>query len=94
VWIAPAPNTPLEEVYKFADVLRSKQVNVGVDISGRKIGDMIQGAEKRSIPLLIVLGEEELKTKQYKVRRLKDRVEKEARPDNIVQVINELKSGN
>lgn len=94
VWIAPAPNTPLEDVYKFADALRSKQVNVGVDISGKKIGDMIQGAEKRSIPLLIVIGEEELKTKQYKVRRLKDRVEKETRPDNIVQVINELKSGN
>jgi threonyl-tRNA synthetase len=55
---------------------------------------MIQGAEKRNIALLIVIGEEELKSKQYKVRRLKDRVEKEARPDNLVQIINELKSGN
>lgn len=92
VWVAPAPGAVIEEVYKFADDLRAKGVKVGVDISGRKIGDMIQGAEKRKIPLLIVIGEEELKNKSYKVRRLKDRVEKEAKRENLLQVINELKS--
>lgn len=90
VMIVVAPDTKLESVYKVADELRSKGVNVAVDISGRKIGDQIVAAEKRKIPLIMIVGEEEIKTNLYKIRRVKDRVEKQGERNNLEQVINEL----
>ncbi len=75
VWIAVAPETNMDEVYKFAEKLREKDVKVGVDISGRKLGDQIASAEKRKIPFVIVVGSEELNSQKFKIRNMKTRAE-------------------
>lgn len=50
--------------------LRQKGQKVFVDMSGKKIGDQIANAGKRTIPEVIVIGEEEVKTGTYKRKNL------------------------
>jgi histidyl-tRNA synthetase len=54
----------------FAQNLRKEGLNVAVDPSGKKIGQQIENASRRSIPYIIVLGEDEARTHEFKVREL------------------------
>ncbi|MHB1330506.1 MAG: His/Gly/Thr/Pro-type tRNA ligase C-terminal domain-containing protein [Minisyncoccota bacterium] len=45
-------------------------MNVAVDWSGRKIGDQIKTADKNNVPYVMVLGEDEIKSKSYKIKNL------------------------
>ncbi|HTK33271.1 MAG TPA: histidine--tRNA ligase [Candidatus Paceibacterota bacterium] len=55
----------------LAQKLRSKGTRVAVDLSGKKLGDQIKNADRRHIPKVIVIGEEEVKTGKLKVKDLK-----------------------
>jgi len=63
-----------ESVYAFAQEVaqraRGKDIRVAVDYSGRKIGDQIKTADKKKIPNVIVLGEEEVKSGEFKIKHL------------------------
>jgi histidyl-tRNA synthetase len=48
---------------------------ISVDISGRKIGDQIKAADKRGIPHIIVIGDEETKSGALKIKTLASGVE-------------------
>jgi histidyl-tRNA synthetase len=50
--------------------LNSAPMRVSVDLSGKKIGDKIKNADKRKIPQIIVVGDEEIKTGKVKVKTL------------------------
>ena len=56
---------------KTADTLRSKGSKVVIDLSYKKVGDQIKSADKRGIPKVIVIGEEETKTGKITVKDLK-----------------------
>ena len=56
---------------KIADALREKGSRVAVDFSYKKLGDQIKSADKRGIPEVIVIGEDEAKTGLYKIKNLK-----------------------
>lgn len=90
VWVCLTPETDLSEVYKLVGELRNKNINVGVDISLRKLGDQIISAEKRRIPLILLIGPDEFKSGNFKVRRLSDKVEKSTDKDGLVNSIKEL----
>ncbi|MEK7062966.1 MAG: histidine--tRNA ligase, partial [Patescibacteria group bacterium] len=83
VWIALAPETEMDQIYKFANELRQKEVRVGIDISGKKLGDQIASAEKRNVPFVIVAGKNEIESRSFKIKRLVDGVEKEVSMDNF-----------
>jgi len=51
--------------------LREEGLRVVVDLSKKKIGDQIKNADKRHIPKVIVIGDEEVKTGKLKVKDLK-----------------------
>lgn len=59
-----------------AQELRAKNIKVSVDYSFRKIGDQIKNADKMHIPYIICIGEEEVKTGQLKLKKLKTGEEK------------------
>ena len=61
----------------IAQSLRVKGTRVAVDLSKKKIGDQIKNADKRHIPKVIVIGENEVKTGKLKIKDLKSGEEKE-----------------
>ncbi|MEK7117579.1 MAG: histidine--tRNA ligase [Patescibacteria group bacterium] len=87
VWIVVPPETNMDEVYKIAAELREKEVKVGVDISGRKLGDQIISAEKRGIPHVLVVGTEELKSKKYKFKNLATREETSIGLNDVIKCV-------
>jgi len=56
---------------QIAEKLRANGSRVAVDFSYKKIGDQIKNADKRGIPEIIVVGEDEAKTGAYKIKNLK-----------------------
>jgi len=60
-----------------AQTLREKGTRVAVDLSNKKIGDQIKNADKRHIPKVIVIGEEEVKSGKLKVKDLQTGEESE-----------------
>lgn len=66
-----------------AAVLRHSGVNVYVDWSGRKIGDQIKNADKQRIPYVIVIGEDESKSGNYKLKDLETGEEKEVKIEEV-----------
>jgi histidyl-tRNA synthetase len=61
----------------IAQTLRAKGTNVVVDLSGKKLGDQISNADRRGIPKIICIGDEEIKTGKLKVKDLKSGNESE-----------------
>jgi histidyl-tRNA synthetase len=60
----------MDYAVEVAQKLREKNIRVSVDYSGRKVGDQIKAADKKKIPNIIVIGEEEMKTGEFKVKNL------------------------
>ena len=62
--------------FDSAQSLRAKGMKVSVDVSGKKLGDQIGNADKRAIPQVIVIGDEETKTGLLKTKDLRTGEEK------------------
>jgi histidyl-tRNA synthetase len=62
------------DVYKDAQPflmdLRNMGVNLAVDMSGRKLDTSIRHAAKSGVPVVMFLGEEEIKAKQVRLKNL------------------------
>jgi histidyl-tRNA synthetase len=67
--------------------LRMEGVNVSIDWSGRRIGEQIKTAAKHKVPFLIVIGEDEVKSKIYKLKNLKTGEEQLVTMEKIVQQV-------
>lgn len=50
--------------------LRKAGINVAVDLSGRKVGDQLKAAGKKSVPYALIIGQDELDTGQFKLKDL------------------------
>ena len=74
---------------KFINALRYKGINVAVDLSGRKLGDQFKTADKKGIKYVLAIGEDEIKTEQFKLKNLKTGDEFH---DSLAAVIKALKS--
>lgn len=77
-------NKFVEELAKF---LRMDEINVAVDYTNRKIQAQIKTAEKQSIPHIICVGEDEVKTRKFKLKNLYLREEKEVEWKDLPNVI-------
>ena len=78
------------EAQKVVSALRDAGINVAVDFSGRKIGDQIKMADKKSVDKVIIIGEDELKSSIFTVKNLKDGKEDKL---TIKQIITNHKAG-
>lgn len=73
---------------KLASKLRKEGLNVGVDLSNKKIGGQIKTADKQGVPFVICIGDEEEKSGKFKLKELKTGKEKEVNEEKITNVIN------
>ena len=72
---------------QLATKLRNEKINVAVNFSNKKIGDQIALANKKTIPYIICIGEDEIKTNKFKLKDMKTGEEKEVKEKEIVNVI-------
>jgi histidyl-tRNA synthetase len=75
LYVCVAPETNMAEVYKTSDILKEKGVNVAIDISGRKLSDQLKSLDKRNIPFVLTVGQEELKNNRFTIRNTESREE-------------------
>lgn len=59
-----------EGAQTLAQKLRAEGNNVAVDLSGRKLDKQIKAAEKKGIKNVLFVGEEELKSRRFKLKNL------------------------
>jgi histidyl-tRNA synthetase len=90
IYICVAPETSVEEVYKVAEILRENDINVAVDISGKKLSDQLKSLDKRNIPYVVTIGSEELKNKKFTVRNTETREEKSGNLDDIISFLKNI----
>jgi histidyl-tRNA synthetase len=76
-----------KEVYDVAQELRKKGLCVAIDFSSKKVPDQIKTASKLAIPFIIVIGEDEIQTKQYKLKNLLSGQETMVSLEEIAQTI-------
>ena len=75
--VLPTDINLAKEVLLTAMTFRMNGLNVSVDWSGKKIGDMIHNADKLKIPFVVVVGPDEIKSKKFKLKNLRTGEEKE-----------------
>ena len=86
---------PMEtEAYtlKIANGLRKKNIHVIIEMNKRKIKKCFEWADKQSIPYVIVIGENEIKTNHFMLKNMKSATSKEYSFDNIEQLVNDIKN--
>ncbi|MEX1026956.1 MAG: histidine--tRNA ligase [Candidatus Paceibacterota bacterium] len=75
----------------LANRLRTRHgIHVRVDLTDRKVGDQITGADKSGIPFVICVGPNEIKSGQYTVKQLSTGTEKTVAEDEILNALEEL----
>ncbi len=67
-----------------AQKLRAEGVRVAIDLSGKKIGDQIGRADKRGIPFIIVVGEQEITDGLFTLKKLADASEMKATLEDLL----------
>lgn len=76
---------------KLARDLREEDVNVAVDITGRKLDKQIKAAVKMRVPYLLFLGEKELETEVYRLKDVKHEKEYEVSFERIVTTVQDYR---
>jgi len=68
----PAHNIAAE---KIAQSFREAGISTSIDLSNKKVGKKISQASEQFITYVLILGEDEIKTKQYKLKDLSEETE-------------------
>ena len=73
-----------DEVEKLASRLRSHGLNVMTDTTERKVGAKIKSADKKEIEYVVTVGENEIESGLYALKRLDDGHERKGNVDELV----------
>jgi len=76
-----------EYAQKLAQALREQDINVEVALSDKKVGDQIKIANKKGIPFVICIGEDEIKNESFTIKHLESGEEKTLKEDAVADYI-------
>ncbi len=88
LYIALADDSATAFAQDLAQNLREAGISVALDYSGKKIGDQVKYADKNKIPFVTVVGADEIKSGQFKIKNMatgEERVVTEKEITNIVK---------
>lgn len=85
--ICPLREEFFNEAAKFAEHLRSFDLKVSTNLTSKSLGDKIKSADRRKVPYIIALGDDEIKTGQYKLKNLQSGEEVVGDISQIVQLL-------
>lgn len=83
ICICPANDLIIPYANDLAQSIRNKNISVCIDYSQKKIGDKIKNADKRKIPYIIVIGENEINSGKFKLKKLETGEEIETDIENL-----------
>jgi histidyl-tRNA synthetase len=72
---------------ELAQKLRETGLNVAINLTDKKVGEQIKSADKQKISFIICIGEDEIKTGEFKLKNLKTGEEKITTEDNLTSLI-------
>jgi histidyl-tRNA synthetase len=78
-----------KEVQSVLKELRSKGLNVTVDMSGKKLGNQIKTADKLGVNLVLIIGGDEISSGQFKLKNLQSGQEKTVNLEDIAKLVKE-----
>lgn len=81
----------VREANDIATKLREQNINVELDLSGRKIDNQIKTAIKKEIPYLLFIGEEEVKNGKYTLKNVAKAEESKLNIAEIVEILSKYK---
>jgi histidyl-tRNA synthetase len=87
IYLAPLHENFIEPTMTLADDLRKVGIKVLIDYSSRKVGDQIKSADKQKIPNIICIGENELKSGEFKLKNLNSGEEVVAMEANLAELL-------
>jgi len=90
IYIATLGDT-VKESTKLARDLREDDINVELDITGRKLDRQIKIANKKRIPYILFLGEDEVKSGIYTLKDIKKSQEYKLQYDDVIKLLKENK---
>lgn len=76
---------------KLADRLRTENVNVAVDITGRKLDRQIKSAIKMKVPYMLFVGDQELKDEIYTLKDVVKSTEQKLSFERIVSTVRDYR---
>jgi histidyl-tRNA synthetase len=77
-------------VWKYADVLRAEGLSVITDVLGRSMKSLMKEADKFSIPVVLIVGENELAAGTVILRDMRNGGQRECPSNKIVAAIREI----
>lgn len=80
-----------ERATKTIAELREMGVKVAVDITGRKMDKQIKAAIKKNIPYAMFIGEKELESEQYKLKKLDSGTEETHSIQRVVSIVKDYR---
>ncbi len=72
--------------------LRQQEINLAVDLSGRKLGDQLKAADKQGLKYAIIIGEDELKTGKLKLKNLQKGTEQKLGLAQVAKILKEQRT--
>jgi len=91
IFIALLSEEAASMAFQIASKIREMGFSVEIDLMGRNLRKNFEYVQKKGIEYLIVLGENELKEKKFKIKDLSSREEKEIPFDDLKEIINIVK---
>ena len=70
----------------LANSLREYGYKVEIELTGRKIKKCFEYADRESIPYVIVIGEEEVSTRRFKIKNMETKEELEISLDDLEKI--------
>jgi len=87
-WIANFGGETLQESLKLAKELRDNNLSVEMDLDGKGLKKSLENVQKKNIPWMIIIGEEEIKNNQL---QLKDMAHHTQQTLNKVELLEKFK---
>jgi len=87
LYIALMDESSITFAQDLAQSLREEGLSVALDYSDKKIGDQIKHADKNKIPFVTVIGTDEVKSGQFKIKNLSTGEEKIATEKEIAGIV-------
>jgi len=76
-----------EHALTLAKKLRAEGISVAVDMSGKRVGDQISLADKKRIPYIVCIGDDEVSQEKYTVKELSSGKESNATENEIAIIV-------
>ena len=90
LYIAPLEEKFVPYANRIADAIRAADpaLSIAVDYTNKKIGDKIKTATKKNIPFVVIVGDDEEKTGEFKIKHLETGKEVVVNEKTIIAILN------